>query len=447
VGGASVDKGTAAGKGKGRTPGGQKVGELGDILKEEDEKEGTPKLEGVGLIDNSAKGSGHDGDNKAIGGSVVGLGVSGLTAGTATLATAPAALEAASLFAKKPAYSEPVVSPPANGSAAATIATVPTPEAQEPDPAHEVKAPAPVSEEKTTVAANVKEAEAAPAPASPAESSNPDVVEPAPAPVMDATVPPAQHMETVAESEPGIESHASDKQEQADIPVVTVDGTPVAESEETEVTINVETVEPVPFSETSSVASPVPTPAQPAVVAPEPVDTLVHMEPLRVHENGGAEDHDGVQDAVPVVEVKAIPVEPVGGAPLVEELDSTTEGANGLAQPAGSADPVETVIEAKAEAEEKQEDLLPAPESVVLSGETPGPALTLCTSEPAAVAQAIAATEHEDKAGHELNYHPGSNGSAKLMDPHPTTEPAVESETSASTPIDDSKSSPTPASN
>jgi hypothetical protein len=265
---------------------------------------------------------------------------------------------------------------------------------------------------------------------------------------MDATVPPVHDMGTVgaspAKPKLGFENHATKEQEQADIPVVTVDCTPAAECEETEseVTINVETVEPAPLSETSSIASPVPPYTQPPVVAPEPVETLVHTAPLRIHEDDGAEDHDVVQDAVPVVEVEPLPLQPAGGVPLVEELDSTTgDGDNRLAQGADDANPAEPVIEAKFQTEEKQEELPPAPESVVLSGETPGPALALSTSEPVAVAQAVAAAEHKDKAGHE-QYYPESNGSATSIDPHPArpsaevsvpaTEPVVESTSPAS---------------
>jgi len=73
-------------------------------------------------------------------------------------------------------------------------------------------------------------------------------------------------------------------------------------------------------------------------------------------------------------------------------------------QPA-EVDPPTPAIEAE------KEVLPPAPVSVVLSGETPGPQIALSTSEPAALAQ------HVEEIKVDEHGHVGFNGSAASMDP------------------------------
>jgi hypothetical protein len=225
-----------------------------------------------------------------------------------------------------------------------------------------------------------------------------------------------------------MEEHVTEAQEQIDVPAIVLDPSPAVQAEEaeteTDVTINVETVEPVPFSETSSVASPVPAHVQPTAVAhaPEPVEALGHTEPLRMHEDS-AKDHGVVQDAVPVVQAEPATVEPIAASvPLVEDPL--------VKEPAAVEEPAAETAESK----EKQEELPPAPESVVLSGETPGPAVALSTSEPVTIAQAVAAAEDELEVSGDVMEaaHPKSNGSAMLTDSIPGSAPEPELESSSS---------------
>jgi hypothetical protein len=286
---ASVDGGMGTGKGKGKKTGVPKVGEMGEMLREEDEKEarsGKPSLNPKSSTSAEVKRKSVIVTEKPIevpkvnGNGVVGLGVSGLAAGAA-LASATTAVEAVSTA------TEPVDSKPLNNSpAAAPLAPI------------TAIAPAPPMTHKAEFApAHRRVEEAMPGPAVTLVSNKPKK----PAEPVHAVV---AQVASLAEAAPDVTTaHATEVQEQLDAPTIGVDPSSAEESE-TDVTIDVETVEPVPFSDTSSVASPVPADVQPAVSAsaPEPVEVLAHAEPLRVHEHD-AEDHGVVKtELIPSVE-------------------------------------------------------------------------------------------------------------------------------------------------
>lgn len=493
---ASVDKGTATAKGRGRKTSVQNVGEMGEILREEEEREGTiklgfPSLKGKLGMSAEAKGKSVEvteksievprgnGDSKANENGVVGPGVSGSVIGGAAVAVVATVVE-------------PAVSPPWNNSAAVVPTAAVTParaisrvaESAPPPPhieevvsgpaetvfSNELEKPVvdhipksgPVStnvpalavmkNEEPAVATNVDaEANNTPLPdakpESPVETSVPAVIEQGitsadvpeleAAPVAEEVTPtPAVHDVGIvhvdsddegqktepapaAESEPAVQEHATEEQEQVDAPAIILDTTSADQAEETEtdITINVETVEPMAFSDTSSVASPVPAYVQPTVVVhtPEPVEALGHTEPLRVAQHS-AEDRL-VQHGVPLVEVEPTPVEPIAAdAPLVEaEPDQTTTEME-------QVPPIEEpVVVHEAVEEVKKEELSPASESDVLSDATPDAAVALSTSEPVTIAQTVTVVEDEVEVcdGTAQPEHPKSNGLAMSMDSLP----------------------------
>ena len=440
----SVDKG-ATEKGKAKKTGVQMVGEMGQILREEDEKEGTVKL-GIPFLKARSRTSAEtkrktmdftgksvevltvNGNNKTNGNGVPGIRVSGSpavmgTAGVENVATT----------------TKPVVPRPSNNARAAIPPVPPLPhDAPEAEyvPNHELvpghaenvvseqtpkvvvdlvpesvpglgQATEPVEE---VVPAAVDSDEMKPAVAEPTLASAtsvldvvehvasvPDVAEHdttsngAPAELTHETTRTTEPVDQF-KIEPAFEKHAAEEQGQTDAPTITFDASPDAQAEETEadVTINVETVEPVPFSETSSVATPAPTYDQPTIIA-EPAGTPGHTEPLCADESG-AEDHGVVQDAVPIVNVEPT----IDSAVVPATSDLLVE----VATPA------------------------PAPESVVLSGETPGPAVALSTNERVTITQVAT-------AGSDIDMQSGSpklNGTATVTDsPLPTAALVMES--------------------
>ncbi|KAE9408902.1 hypothetical protein BT96DRAFT_913603 [Gymnopus androsaceus JB14] len=116
------------------------------------------------------------------------------------------------------------------------------------------------------------------------------------------------------------------------------------------------------------------------VVDSEPIDSLVHAEPLREPSPGPENDAFSLPE-VPIVDAPII-------APPPESLVHAEPFLESSSDPDNDAPSLPEAIP-----ENNEDNLPPAPESLVLSGETPGPHLALSSSE--AVTAALVASPDE----------------------------------------------------
>jgi len=421
-----LDHGAGTGKGKGTKTGGQKAGEMGEILREEDEKEGTVKL-GPSLMVKSSTSA--EVQRKSVDVTPKSVEVPKANANGVARLEVPALAPVAGTTATVAATSEAAVSKPPSDSASPVRST----EVVAPIPVitHQAEsAPAPHRLEETVFPPKIVVSEpyksavdpipkplhpvpvSTKIPTTKARISVPAVVEHV-APSADVPITKDMTIVSAVKSEPTVGGHVTEHPERTVVPEVVVHPAPAAQAEgtETDVTINVEIVEPMPFSDTPPATARV----QSAVLAhaPEHVEVLSHTEPLHVHHHG-AEDHGVVQDAVPIVQVDVLPV----GESTVEEALGTevpreTEPSVVPAAIKGSRHVNATAEPVQPDEETREEELPPAPESVVLSGETPGPAIALSTSERVTMAHVTVAEDEDETqpADHK------SNGSADSSEP------------------------------
>ena len=418
----SSDYVASTGRGKGKKTSGPKVGEMGEMLKEENEKEET--IKGMPFLKPKSSTS-AEAKRNSVTITPKSVEVSMANANGIARLEVPALAPVADIAAAVEAVSKAAEQPPSNSAPLA--------------PSTEVVAPVPII---------AYQAESAPAPqhpketvSSPAKIVKPEPykpgIDPIPKPLLEQNshpVPVSTKIPTTqvgtcvpaVELEPTVEGHVTEERERTFVPEVVIHPAPAAQAEETEtdVTINVETVEPVPFSDSASITPPATSRVQPAVIAhaPESVEVLSHREPLHVHHDG-AEDRGVVQDAVPIVEVDVLPV----GEPTAEEALDVAPATEPSVVPAPIEDSYYPDATEAVQLEGMlEEELPPAPESVVLSGETPGPAVALSTSERVTMTHVTAAEDEDDtqRADHKSN---GSADSSSVPEPLPVASAPDES--------------------
>ncbi|KAL0952885.1 hypothetical protein HGRIS_007104 [Hohenbuehelia grisea] len=303
--------------------------------------------------------------------------------------------------------------------------------AQEPtsEPVHE-GADAPVDETAAPETGPAATIEAAPEPTtelSPAtvEAAAPEQTEPVPVPTVYAAPEVAKEAEPETTPVPGIEAApepATEATPEPDQDAATEPHAPApvaSDESETVVEPSTETSEaaqeptpepeatPVPSIEAAPAPSTVPAtvPEQaPSVEEPSKEESLAEPEPnVPVTETlppGPSQVADSNDGAVST-DLPAVPI--IDAPPVVDHPPDSVEPLN-----TDEDKPHETHIPASVEAmsdkpvpEHTGDELPPAPESVVLSGETPGPQIALSTSEPAAVEQASLHSHEADAAADE----------------------------------------------
>ncbi|KII90238.1 hypothetical protein PLICRDRAFT_40439 [Plicaturopsis crispa FD-325 SS-3] len=364
---------------KGRRKAPPAVGEMGEIL---DEDEGKQKAE-----------------SKPVPKQTNGLGI--------VAAAAPAAVDPTQV--PIPEEAAPSDSPTVDPTPAADVAT---PDSAAPEPVvvpaaqPELEAPSsPVASDHTAVPDEKQDTEAVPL-----------AVPTAPAPAVEVSEPE----ESAPEQPPSPELQVQEPAEPELLVKAPTDVDAALPAEES----------PAPQDEPASDSTPSPvvleeTPA-PEVVEESPASEVVEESPVpEVVEESPAPEVVEESPAPEVVEES--PPSPPGSEPIqiVVEPDSSETSEE---QPLE----VEPSTPGVVAPEDESEALPAAPESVVLSGETPGPQIALETSEPVAVAEANAEVEADAEAEAEVspaNEHPEhvvDDSAVRELEPVPIVETVPE---------------------
>ena len=420
----NVEKATKGRKKFGKSP---QIGEMGEILAEEDEKPESHKLEVPSVkpqksvefsktsVESPVKMP-DDGRSNA-------LGISGLDAVLAPTGAAPSFAAIAVEETKPEVKNEPEIKPPVQPAAEPTpvVDTAPIPVTVAPTRVPAAKPETTPTDEvfpmpkaslalKTILTPKIpaKKSPEIKVPVQPAAEPTP-VVDTTPIPVTVAPIQvPAAKPETTPTDEVSPVPEASLALKTTLTPEIPTKKSPTTSKPKSRIPVAKFTRTPPPSSPIASAPEPVHeaeilaekhqnwAPESPSKVAetqptneqPTPLekvkhlDTNGHVEPLRKSPEG----LDSVAGVLPLPPVPIVEAEPVlvsqpNVVPLVPAEDTSPE----VAAPEPPNIPEVEVPE-----------LPPAPESVVLSGETAGPQVALSTSEPVAIAHIVSGLqEHE----------------------------------------------------